>query len=139
MARPKFNTKREVESPPNPESLAELAALASRVHYAGSKYHKRNPGDFGLEPPMQPRPDKQLCDGAAIFKKAEATRLLQDGVRVGLVSTQRRNGFPQNIWSVRGGLVFEAELENETLGSYHGYPLQAEDPFQEVVLARVEK
>lgn len=48
--------------------------------------HKRSPGDFGLRPPSNPRPDATLCDDAQIFKKAEAQEILEAGIDRGLVS-----------------------------------------------------
>ena len=37
---------------------------------------KRSPGDFGLEPPAAPRPDKTLCDEAGVTARATAQGLL---------------------------------------------------------------
>ncbi len=112
----------------------DLDHLAERVRYGGSPQHKRNPGDFGLVPPADPRQDKTLCDEVNIFSREEAQRLLSLGVRRGLVSRQLRNGWPQNVWVVADGVPMEAELENEVLGSYHGYPMLADDPFRDEVL-----
>jgi len=58
----KFNTKRRLKACDAPE-LARLAELAQRVNYGGNPEHKKNPGDFGLTPPADPRPGKSLCDG----------------------------------------------------------------------------
>ena len=129
-----FNPKRKIAETNRP---LELALLAERVRYTGSPYHKRNPGDFGLTPPAQPRPDKTLCDEAGITSNLEAWRLLKSGVRKGLVSERRINGFPQNVWSVtRDGFPLEARLENPAQGTYHGYPLASNDDFADVVLER---
>ena len=51
-----------------------------RVKYGGNPEHKRNPGDFGLTPPSQPRADKTLCDEVAVFKRTTALRLLRKGI-----------------------------------------------------------
>lgn len=113
----------------------DIALLETTVRYGGNPEHKRNPGDFGLSPPSSPRPNKTLCDGANILSREKATKLLKDGIRRGLVSEQRRNGFPQNIWSVtEEGIPLEAQLENAETGTYHGYPIPNDDPFREKVL-----
>lgn len=115
----------------------DLVTLARSVGYSGNPEHKRNPGDFGLTPPSQPRPDKTLCDIVRIMTKYEALNLLQDGVRKGMVSQRFCNGFPQNIWAVTNeGYPVEAQLENEGLGTYHGYPMSERAPFYGEVLAR---
>jgi len=127
-----FNTKRRIKQDLKTDYLEELARL---VHYGGNPEHKRNPGDFGLSPPSQPRPDKTLCDEVKIFSRAKATELLKAGVRKGLISEQERNGYPQNIWVVtEDGYPLEAELENSEQGIYHGYPMPKTDPFRKEVV-----
>jgi len=114
-----------------------LEAIVDRVSYGGNPEHKRNPGDFGLTPSAQPRPDKSLCDEIGVFRKAEAERLLRDGVKRGLVSENWRHGFPQNIWSVTAdSKPVEAQLENAVAGVYHGYPMPQSDSFSQAVLQR---
>ena len=106
----------------------------------GSPYHKKNPGDFGLSPPAKPRADKTKCDKADIFEKSIAQRLLERGVERGMISENEKGGFPKQIWSVtEGGVPMEAQLEDHVRGTYHGYPLLAEDPFHEVVLEKWEE
>lgn len=112
----------------------ELAALAARVNYGGNPEHKRNPGDFNLTPPAQPRANKTLCDGVNIFSRVKAQKLLQLGIKRGLISKQTKNGYPQNIWSVANGEPLEAQLENSGQGTYHGYPMSPTDPFREAIL-----
>ncbi|MBF0335506.1 MAG: hypothetical protein HQL38_08105 [Alphaproteobacteria bacterium] len=133
--RTAFNQKRRfVKHPP---SASELDSMAIAVSYGGNPEHKRNPGNFKLTPPSQPRADKTLCDDAGIFCKMEATDLLRSGVRRGLISDQRVDQFPQNIWSVtKTGVPLEAQLENADLGIYHGYPMPTADPFRGDVLKR---
>ncbi len=115
----------------------ELARLAGSVKYGGNPEHKSNPGDFQLYPPAQPRADKTLCDRVGIFKRSEAIRLLREGVGKGLISEQTRGGFPQNIWSVTDdGTPLEAQLENQTRGVYHGYPMPMNDDFRDEVPKR---
>ncbi len=130
----RHNLKRRIRQDVEPDYLQELVDI---VKYGGNPEHKKNPGDFGLMPPSQPRADKSLCDIAGIFSKKEATRLLKEGVRKGLVSEQVRNGYPQNIWAVTAdGCPLEAQLENAEVGIYHGYPMYENDPFREEVLMR---
>jgi len=121
----KFNRRREIQEAPD---SAELARLAKRVTYGGNPVHKRNPGDFNLMPPAQPRDDKTHCDDVGITRRDEALRLLREGIIRGLVSVQTRGDFPQNVWAVApDGTPLEAQLENRVRGSYHGYPLTEHD------------
>lgn len=133
--RSKFNRKRRFASPlPSPDMLARLAEV---VCYGGNPAHKRNPGDFGLVPPSQPRDHKSLCDEAGVLRRAEALRLLKCGVLRGMISDWDGTGFPRNIWSMTDdGLPLEAQLENAARGIYHGYPLETNDDFRVEVLAR---
>jgi hypothetical protein len=66
---------------------------------------------------------------------AEALRLLQQGVRRGMISDWSGEGFPKYIWSITSaGIPLEAILENAASGTYHGYPLESNDDFRESVL-----
>ena len=133
-SRRSFNPKRCIET--NIDEI-ELATLAESISYGGNPEHKSSPGDFGLTPPSQARPDKTLCDGVGIFKREVAESLLKKGARKGFISVQRRNGFPQNVWSVtEGNEPLEAQLENERTGRYHGYPMSTSDPMRRKVLER---
>lgn len=132
--RSRFNMKRRIQERPDPSTLDRLART---VRYRGSPLHKRRPGDFQLTPPAQPRDDKTLCDGARIYTREVAQRLLREGVRRGLISAQTRGPFPQNIWAVTDdGYPLEAQLENQRQGTYHGYPMPTTDPFRDAVVAR---
>jgi hypothetical protein len=131
IRKPRPNPKRKIWTG---VSSAARAGLVAEVTYAGNPVHKRNPGDFGLTPPAQPRPDKTLCDEVELFGRADALRLLRRGICRGLVSVRLVGRFPQNIWSMTdSGTPVEAQLENRETGAYHGYPLMEEDPFAEVV------
>lgn len=131
--RQKFIRKRKIARTTVP---ADLIRLAKSVHYGGSPQHKKNPGDFGLTPPASPRPDKTLCDGANLFQRKVALKLLREGIQRGLVSEQWRHGYPQNVWAVTSeGIALEAQLENPGNGTYHGYPLLPDDAFSAQVLA----
>lgn len=139
MRRTRFNPKWRMRQSKPPDE--ELQLLVNSVKYAGNPEHKRNPGDFRLTPPVQPRADKSLCDDARVFTLREATELLREGVQRGLISEQVSgpNRYPQNIWVVtRDGIPLEAQLENSEMGTYHGYPIPDTDPFQEEVLRRWE-
>lgn len=130
-----FNHKRRlvVSKPPD----TALRALAARVTYLGSPYHKRTPGDFGLVPPFQPRPDKTLCDDAGIVRVADAIHWLREGIRRGMISDAREGNLPKHIWAVtESGVVLEATCTNGVIGQYHGYPLSEPDPFREVILEK---
>ena len=131
--RDKFNPKRRLRDPrPDVERREEWLTAAE---YTGSPYHKINPGDFGLTPPSAPRADKTPCDNVEIFEKARAQGLLEEGFRRGLVSEQERNGWPQNVWVVTENQEpLEAQLENQMLGTYHGYPMLSHDPLYKQVL-----
>jgi hypothetical protein len=134
--RRKFNPKRRLC--PSPSLQARQTALAPRigkVQYGGNPEHKLNPGDFGLAPPANPRPNKTLCDQVNIFTRAEALSLLKAGFQHGTFSEQERSGWPQNVWAVtNGGQPLEAQLEGN--GVYHGYPMPEADPLRDEVLKR---
>ena len=134
--RKSFNPKRRLC--PEAEFVERRQAiedLVKHARYGGNPEHKRNPGDFGLEPPSSPRLDKSLCDDASIHSRGEALDLLKNGLKRGLVSVQERDGWPQNIWAVTtDGQPMEAQLEGN--GTYHGYPMPRDDPFREGVLTR---
>ena len=133
----KYNQKKIFQAR-TPERLEHFRQLSSQIFYKGNPAHKMNPGDFGLTPPSGARLGKSLCDEIGVFTRREAQALLREGMNLGLVSLQERNGFPQNIWMVlkREGVFYplEAQLENAEQGQYHGYPLQKSDPFYDEVL-----
>jgi hypothetical protein len=129
-----FNPKRQIAGT---LVQTDLERLASTVRYGGNPEHKQNPGNFGLQPPACPRRHKTLCDKAGIFNRELALSLLQAGIRCGLVSELRDTGYPQNVWAVSAeGVPLEAQLENAGNGTYHGYPMPAEDPFRDIVAAK---
>lgn len=133
----KFNPKRRLITDAQFEEKCHtgLKELALAVQYGGNPEHKKNPGDFGLQPPSDPRRGKSLCDVARIFQKADALKLLQRGVRRGMVSDRESDGWPKNIWSVtEDGIPLEAQLENPAKGSYHGYPMPDSDPFADEIV-----
>lgn len=135
-----FNLKRKLLTPAQALARAdELGSLADRARYGGNPEHKKNPGDFGLTPPSDPRQGKSLCDIAKIFERGEAEKLLQAGLRSGLVSDRMVGEWPKNVWSVTDdGFAMEAQLENPKVGSYHGYPIPETDPLLREVKRRWE-
>lgn len=92
------------------------------------------PNDYGLTPPIAPRRGKTLCDAERPFPKARAEALVKLALARGMASLQSRGEWPQNLWVVDDGQTFEAELENQAIGSYHGYPMPADDEFAKVVI-----
>jgi hypothetical protein len=136
-----FNPKRKLLTPAQAQARAEeLGGLAERARYGGNPEHKKNPGDFGLTPPADPRQGKSLCDVAKLFKREEAEMLLRDGLRRGLVSDRMDGEWPKNVWSVTSdGFAMEAQIENPGLGTYHGYPMPETDPLSQEVLRRWER
>jgi hypothetical protein len=106
-----------------------LDELVQHVSYGGNPEHKSRPGDFGLHPPTNPRPGKTLCDKVREFSKADALELVRAGMRRCMVSVQQRGRWPQNVWSVHDDEPFEAQLENQERGVYHGYPMPSDDDF----------
>lgn len=112
-----------------------LANLSLQAQYGGNPEHKRNPGDFNLTPPSGPRSGKSLCDTVQVFTRREALQLLRKGIKNGLVSERFMGQWPKNVWSVMDDETpLEAQLESAEQGSYHGYPMQPEDPFFEEVI-----
>lgn len=131
-----FNLKRRLIHLDSDEKR-QLPELIEKVRYGGNPEHKKNPGDFGLTPPMAPRPGKALCDVAGIFRRRDALALLKEGIRSDCVSDRFEKGWPKNVWAVTGcNLVLESQLENPQTGSYHSYPLPGNDPMAAEVLAR---
>lgn len=132
MPRSSYNKKRRIAADVPAEERRRLLG----IRYGGNPEHKRNPGDFGLTPPSQPEPDSSLCDEIAVFKRADALALLVEGVRRGMISEQRVDGWPQNIWGrTSSGRFVEAQLENRGNGTYHGYPVPLQDPMLPILQA----
>lgn len=142
MKKPTKRTCRPIpqmlSTPLDEQTVNRLEQLTKKVRYGGNPEHKRNPGDFNLSPPSNPRQAKTLCDEVGIFKRADALALLKEGLRRGLVSVQERNGWPQNIWAVVNGRSLQAMLENAEQGTYHGYPLQEDEPLANEILKHWE-
>lgn len=135
-----FNPKRKI-APYNETNLQRGKALAALVKYGGNPEHKKNPGDFGLTPPADPRPTKSLCDAVNIFQRAQALSYLKQGLELGLMrNTGTEEQWPKNVWAVtENGNALEAQLENPTTGTYHGYPMPESDPLTAEVIKEWNK
>ena len=72
----------------NPPALMRWDSSPDGSSTPATRRTSATPGDFGLNPPAQPRDDKTLCDDAGIFTRSEAQRLLWEGVQRGLISEQ---------------------------------------------------
>lgn len=137
MKRPQRRSKQKPKSeimPADALSREEQQELANNAKYCGSPYHKKYPDDYDMPDLPKPRPDKTRCDGTRSICREEAMQLLRCGFEYGMVSNQRRQGWPQNVWAVdEEGVVYEAQLQNAPQGEYHGYPMKIGDDFAEVV------
>lgn len=120
------NPKRRI-APQHSISQQELQRFEDEVRYLGSAHHKRIPADYGFHGPPSPRPHKSLCDSKRVIRRDEAKALLLCGLRLGMVSTYRMNGYPKYVWSVdQDGEPYEAKLGHDGR-SYHGYRLGVDD------------
>ena len=132
------NSAIRLAPPPSDDRKEVLAELSRQARYSGNPVHKKAPGDFGLVPPAAPRTNKSLCDAAKIFNRAEALRLLREGIRRGTVSTQEEEGgWPRVVWAVtEKGDILEARSDRSPPGSYHGYPLLPGNPLEKELTRR---
>lgn len=132
VARTGNNPKRRI-APSGTLSPAALYALADALPYAGSGNHKRYAGDYGFDPPSNPRAWKSLCDDKRPLLKDEAASLFEAGVKCGMISMPGPDGKPKFVWSVDFfGEVYEANLGSE---GHHGYRLSADDDMAKLVLS----
>jgi hypothetical protein len=135
-ARQGNNPKRRI-APSDRLELAAREALAARLVYVGSSYHKLRPGDYSFHPPVSPRPWKSVCDGRRIILKDEAARLFRAGIMNGMFSNLSDDGMPKYVWAVDAdGEVYEAKTGIE---GYHGYRLEEEDDFRAFAQKEWEK
>ena len=104
-------------------SKAELDGLLRRVRYAGSSVHKLHPADYGLVPPVNPRPSKSVCDDVRVIPLEEASRLFATGIEAGMISRFDGEGVPKYVWAVDADhQVYEAKTTPRE-AVYHGYRL----------------
>lgn len=133
------NPKRRIL--PRHEADAEaLRRLSEEASYTGSAHHKRMPADYGFQPPVNPRPNKSLCDGRRTIRLHEARRLFHKGLRYAMVSAFWIRGFPKYVWAVDDyGHAYEAKLELGTR-NYHGYELgDNDDAMRQLVIEEWRK
>ncbi|WP_345879136.1 hypothetical protein [Sphingomonas sp. T9W2] len=105
-------------------------ALMERVRYVGSANHKLRAGDYGFQPSHNPRPSKSPCDAVRAVLRAEASALMMNGIRRGMVSRFADGALPKYIWAIDdAGDVFEAKAKPERETDYHGYRL-GDDEFE---------
>lgn len=112
--------------------------LGRQALYTGNPVHKKSSGDFGLNPPGSPRPDKTLCDKVNIFHRLQASRLLKEAFNRGLVSqakAQNSDIWPKYVWAItEDGHPVEGAYDGQ---GYHGYPLpDARTPLYEEIMKR---
>lgn len=89
--------------------------------------HKRHPADYGFQPPVSPRPNKSLCDGNRIIRRAEAQALFREGIKRGMLSACTEGELPKYVWAVdEYGHVYEAKRGGDG-SEYHGYELGDDD------------
>jgi hypothetical protein len=102
----------------------DRSRVAKAARYVGSANHKLSPGDYGFNPPTNPRPSKSVCDGCRKLLLAEAVRLFSSGVSKGMMSPSSSGQLPKYIWAVDArGEVYEAKTKPGQDGAYHGYRL----------------
>ncbi len=113
------------------ESTDEAARdeLLDKLSYVGSALHKLHPGNYGFQPPQNPRPSKSPCDAKRSVLLEEASELFRRGIELGMVSTFTKGGVPKYVWSVDAdGEVYEAKTRPERETEYHGYRIGPDEP-----------
>ena len=126
MLRRRGNGRKRRIAPIDEIDPGVLDRLAGDGRYVGSAHHKREPMDYGFNPPVNPRTNRSVCGSV---KKAEAEALFREGVKRRMVSAFCKGGFPKYVWAVDpGDRAYEAVLGSD--GDYHGYVLSRDDPGQ---------
>ncbi len=129
------NPKRRI-APKNGTDRQFLDRLAGQAVYIGSSHHKRFPADYGFQPPVNPRPNKSICDGSRVIKRAEATSPFREGIRRGMISTYCEGELPKYVWAVDGnGRVYEAKRDGDRT-TYHGYELGDDESAMKKLVAK---
>ena len=78
----------------------ELGGMASTVRHQGSAHHKTRPADYDFKPPTAPRPLKLISDGRHVVSRDEAQLSLENGIRLGMVSSHLAGGWSKYVWAV---------------------------------------
>ena len=121
-------------APPDRLEPAARELLATSLTYVGSALHKTKPGNYGFQPPVNPRPWKSVCDGLRVVLLAEAQGLFRHGILCGMFTEFPNGGVPKYVWSVDpDGEAYEAKISSGT-HSYKGYRLEEEDAMRNAVL-----
>ena len=108
----------------SPESAADVATL---VRYVGSAEHKSHPSPAG--PPKLRHNDASACDPKYVDRGADPiafapspTRALREAIASGRTS-ELVGRFPNYVWGVLDGVLYEARLVNHEAGWYKAYAL----------------
>ena len=125
--------KRRV-APPGAITTETLSNL-DRARYVGSAHHKKSPGGYGFNPPVNPRPHKSVCDDLRTINLRQATGLFRAAIRLGMISSYLQDGhLPKFVWAVDDeGEAYEAKL-GEDGRSYHGYRLHRDERTRSYIL-----
>jgi hypothetical protein len=103
--------------------------LLGTLRYVGSALHKLHPGNYGFQPPQNPRPSKTPCDAQRSVLLEEASALFARGIELGFVSPFAEGGVPKYVWAVdEAGEVYEAKTRPERETEYHGYRIGPDEP-----------
>ena len=115
---------------------SETRAKLAKAIYTGSAHHKSKAGGgYKFIPPVNPRPDKSLCDDLRTITLLQATKLFRSGVLLEMVSTQVKNGLPKFVWAVDSyGEAYEAILAGNS-PEYHGYRLHRDQRARDFIIA----
>ena len=132
------NPKRRIA--PQYAMTQEIRSNLARSRYVGSALHKSKPADYGFVPPVNPRPNKSLCDDLRVIYLREATQLFRSGIQLGMVSSYLGNNcLPKFVWAVDNyGEAYEAKLGGDNF-SYHGYRLYRDQRMSGHVIAEWER
>lgn len=122
----------------------ELHNLTERLVYDGEGHHKLHPGDYGFDPPVAPRPSKDVCDEERTVLRSQARDLFAGGIRKGMVSDHALGENPKYVWSVGkspAGVVevWEAKESGAKPNHYHGYQLRRDTAQRDYVLSEWNK
>jgi len=99
---------------------AQLQAAAQKATFAPSEYHCPNPNSRRVK--WRPKPATQC---PKTWTLQEGRNAVKSAIVNGRVSSKWVNGFPRHIWHYHEGVWYEARTEVGTLGTYHGYPVDA--------------
>jgi hypothetical protein len=131
MSRLHHNPKRKL-LPKGHYNSDEIEHFRSTLKYIGAPFHKKYPGNYGFTPPTAYRPAKSICDGKRSILKEEAVKLFLAGIDKELFGNPGPDGMPKYVWAIDDdGEVYEAKTDST---GYHGYRLEDEDDWRDVVL-----